>query len=107
MVTTLEKTFPAQVDGGGEDIAEMYVGEVQALSWDTELVNNRRALRALAAVETYGGETETLGKESLSTILGDLLGDLRHLGEAAGFDVEETLLGTLSNYGDELCERYR
>lgn len=96
-----EKTYPASVDGGGNDVGGLGVADVQGLAWDTELGNNRRALRALAAVATYGDESD-MARESLRTVLGDLLVDVRHLGDAAGFDVDEMLLNSLSCYGAEL-----
>jgi len=101
------KIYPAQVNAGGQDIANMYIEDVQALPWDTALANNRRALRALDVVEGYGRYMESLDKESLRTILGDLLGDMRHLGSAAGIDVVQMMLDTSGCYQDELNDEYK
>ena len=100
------KIYPARVDAGGQDIADMYIEDVQTLPWDTELVNNRRALWSLDAVAGFGREMESLDKESLRSVLGDLLGNMRHLGSAAGIDVVQMMLDTSSCYQDELNDQY-
>lgn len=102
---TSNNTYPAQPPIGA-DIEEMTVAEFDGLPWNTFEVNTERAQWAFVAVVEHAKHTGTYGKESLPTVLGDLIGNLRHLADAAGLDFDDVVADTVRCYQEELAEQH-
>lgn len=80
-------------------LAAHWDGEGQWRYDDSAHDNTRRAGFALAAL---GGYRAVVGDEEPATVIGDLLGDLRHLCDALGLDFEDLVEAGRFHYDAEL-----
>lgn len=62
------------------------------------LTNNDRAIRAAETIAGYSGDND------LETDLRDMLCDLRHVADALGLDIAQTLVTTEVLYNEEVDE---
>lgn len=65
--------------------------------------NNERAAWAQTALSAFVNEVGT--NDDVATDVSDLIGDLMHLADAEGFDIEEAVRMARANYYAEIDER--
>lgn len=72
----------------------------------SEVTNNNRASRANTALSAFAVECYAPGAEDDETIMGDLLCNIRHLGDAHGWDIEKMWTGSRRTYFEEVAEAF-
>jgi len=99
---TIASISPATMPAGGprEDVGEAPLSDLLPFNWDGDgrmrysaapgdagHDNTRRAGWVLAALATYAEEADSTTLASpLEMVMGDMLGGMRHLADAAGLD---------------------
>lgn len=98
--TTDADLFPARcVIPEGIDAHEAHLGDLIAprtvpedpVTAAVQSENDDRASRALEAVQVYAAESYAGSGEVVATVLGDVVGDLRHLCDAVGMPWPDVL----------------